>query len=46
MAKKKKIPKLPRLKCPVERVFKDKRRKRAKKPTPEEIGDTEDDINE
>lgn len=46
MAKKKKTPKLPRLKCPVERVFQDKRGKRAKKPTPEEIEDTEDNVNE
>ncbi|MEE9584620.1 MAG: hypothetical protein V3W51_03985 [Candidatus Brocadiales bacterium] len=42
MKRKKSIPKLPRLKCPTERVFKDKKRKRRKKPTSDELGDMGD----
>ncbi len=41
MKKRKKIPKLPRLKCPSEKVFEDKKRKRVKRPTPDELEDVE-----
>ncbi len=46
MTKKRKTPRLPRLKCPSEKVFKDKRRKRTKKPTAEELRDIEEESNE
>jgi hypothetical protein len=41
MKKTKEIPKLPRLKCPSEKVFKDKKGKRVKRPTQEELEDVE-----
>ena len=46
MTKKRKTPRLPRLKCPSEKVFKDKRGKRTKKPTAEELRDMEGELNE
>ncbi|MFQ5862773.1 MAG: hypothetical protein ACE5IC_06580 [Candidatus Brocadiales bacterium] len=46
MVRKEKRPKFPRLKCPSEKVFKDKKRRRIKKPTPEELRDLKDTDNE
>lgn len=46
MPKEKKKPRFPRLKCPSERVFVDKKKKRIKGPTPEELRDLEGNYNE
>ncbi|HHT9134126.1 MAG TPA: hypothetical protein ACFYD2_04425 [Candidatus Avalokitesvara rifleensis] len=44
MIKKRRLTKFPRLECPSEKVFKDKKRKRTKRPTAEELGDTKDNL--
>lgn len=44
MMAKKRPAKFPRLECPGEKVFKDKKRKRIKRPTAEELGDIKDNL--